>query len=110
MDDQLSRYPPPMLEFLRAEIVQIGMATDAIVKDLDIVKDPMPGFGSGRIQTGIDLLHFEGMEKRLGTGIVVTVSFATHALAKPSVRQGPSEGPTGRLAAPVGVEDHAFAR
>jgi len=86
------------------------MATDAIVKDLDIVKDPMPGFGSGRIQTGIDLLHFEGMEKRLGTGIVVTVSFATHALAKLLLFQRPSEGPAGILAAPIGMEDHACVR
>ena len=86
------------------------MATGTIVKHLDIIKDPMPGFGSGRIQIGIDLLDLEGMEKGLGTGIVVTIPLAAHALSKLPVLQDPSERPAGILAPPIRMEEHAFAR
>jgi len=110
MDSKLSRYPPPMLEFFRTEIAQRGMTARPIVEYFNVVKDPIPRLGSSRVETRVNFLYFQRVKERLGAGIVVAIAFATHALAKPSVRQGPSEGPTGRLAVPVGVEDHAFAR
>ena len=61
------------------------MTTNPIVKYFDVVKDPMPGLGSGCIQTGVDLLYFESVEEGLGAGSSSTAESHRHALTEPYV-------------------------
>src|ERR1700743_286092 len=61
------------------DAAEMGMATGAIVEDLDVVKDIGATPTAGFVDTFADAFFLQAAEERLGDGVVPAVATPAHA-------------------------------
>ena len=75
------------LVLARGELPESGVASSAIVEDLDVLEDLAAELSLGRPCVTVDQLLLERREEALGDGVIEAVTPRAHRLCDPS---GPS--------------------
>ena len=80
--------------------------TARVVESLDIVKDIRSGISPGPVFPPVDALAFQQSKEALHGGIVRTATHTTHAAYQVMPLQEALVLATGKLTAPIGMQDH----
>jgi len=81
------------------------MTAPAIVKNLNVIDDILPGSRSAEIPHSKNLLNFEAAEEILGHSIVPAIAFSAYTGQYPMVLEQFLEIMTAILTAPIRVKD-----
>ncbi|GIW83356.1 MAG: hypothetical protein KatS3mg105_5163 [Gemmatales bacterium] len=94
----------------RSPIVQARMQSDGVVKAVDGIGCGAYGLFVRLVGGVVDFFDLETFEEAFHGRVIVTVSFATHALKKPVLFQSLSVRGAGELRSPVTVNDQPLRR
>ncbi len=86
------------------------MASGAIVKHFDVIKDISSGEIAGFVDTFLDTFFLQATKERLGNGIVPTVAASTRARFKLVFATEPQPVTATVLRPLVGMHDHRIRR
>src|SRR3989337_892511 len=91
-------------------VSQCRVPHEAVVERLDVLENPPLCLCRCLVPLEVNKLRFQGMEERLGYGVIVAVALVAHTLDGAATLQGLPEGSACVLAATVRVKDKPRGR